>query len=560
MPDLGGFLRRAPRLIGGAMTKPEPLNFSRSDTGMPQGPNLLEQMLQGGLAAAASPNVTGGPADIFAAMGAGQQRVSDIKTERAKEFQQQRQQDVEDAQTQAKLMQVGRPVVGGMVEEDHAIPETPGAVAKVARKADPQRVVKYKTRDGKQIEVELYTPEEQMKKALEAKKAEAEMQAAIEVQARQKIAEAESAAKRSAAAKDLETFGVPVPEGLGLPAGTKVLPQNLDDIIRSMAELAKASGDPLKEMKFSEDKDGNVTAIPVFSSGKLGASQSLGPIGKGQARISQPSRAPSVNDEYMNEIGDSLAKGELTRLRDVVSLRSGGQYNPMALKIFSIARKLRREKYPDILKRKGEFSTGEIDRSVKLEDQFTTGLEGRNLQSFGIFLEHAGNAVDKLGPAMTNMTRSKFANRPISWWKQNMSGNADFQTFITALAPVRKEFEGFLLGNRALYEDDRKEGEKLLADNSSPKQFMAAMETMAHTAKARFTQMNYRYKRQLGHDLESPFSPEAVEAAKRLGVDLPGDATGDGGTVRMKAPDGTISDVQADQVAHYESLGAMRVQ
>ena len=155
-----------------------------------------------------------------------------------------------------------------------------------------------------------------------------------------------------------------------------------------------------------------------------------------------------------------------------------------------------------------------------------------------------------------------------------MSGDPDFQAFITSLAPVRKEFESFLLGNRALYADDREESQKLLTDTSSPQQFMETLKTMGHIAEARYNNMNYRYKRLFGgQDFEAPFSPEAVAAGKKLGVNLPSGSTPYapmGGTqaapvpgaktVKMRSPDGDVADIPEEDVEAFEKLGAKRVQ
>jgi hypothetical protein len=120
-------------------------------------------------------------------------------------------------------------------------------------------------------------------------------------------------------------------------------------------------------------------------------------------------------------------------------------------------------------------------------------------------------------------TNSPLVNKPINYLKKNVSGDPNFQAFMVSLEPVRKEFEGFLLGGRALYAEDRKAAETILNDASSPSQVKAALKQMGHTAKARFDEMNYRYKRTMGKDIQDPFSPEAIQSASRIGVDLVGE-------------------------------------
>ena len=180
------------------------------------------------------------------------------------------------------------------------------------------------------------------------------------------------------------------------------------------------------------------------------------------------------------------------------------------------------------------FNTAELDRKIKMMADVQTGNTSQQIQSFGTFLEHAGEAQTALNNVYQSQT--PLWNNSLNWWKKNMSGDPNYQAYIAALEPVRKEFEGFLLGGKALYGDDRKAAEKLLSDNASPGQQNAALKQLGKTAEARYNEINYRYKKVMGNDIGSgpgelpPFSPEAMQAAQRIGVTLP--------TGRQQAPTG----------------------
>lgn len=209
-----------------------------------------------------------------------------------------------------------------------------------------------------------------------------------------------------------------------------------------------------------------------------------------------------LNEADMQVAAQSLANYDMTAIRDISSLRGDQR-----LKLFAMAKRLN----PD-------FNTSKVNRMIKMEDQFTNGKDGQNLQSFGQFLQHAGEASD-----ITNTirnTQSAYINRPINWWRQNMAGDPNFQAFMTSLEPVRKESESFLLGGRALYSEDRRAAETILSENSSPAQIQAALKQLGHTVKARYIEANHRYKRVMGHDLEDAISPEAAEGALKIGTDL----------------------------------------
>lgn len=208
--------------------------------------------------------------------------------------------------------------------------------------------------------------------------------------------------------------------------------------------------------------------------------------------------------DSLEEIAQSLASGNLSRIRDITSMRDS-----------------RREQlFHRTLQINPKFSTADLDRRIKNEDYYANGKGAANIQSFGTFLEHGGAAID--AATAINQGNPKLLNKPINWWKTNMSGDPAFQSFVVALEPVRKEFEGFLLGGRALYGDDRKQAEIILNDSSSLGQVQAALKQMGHTAQARMNEENFRYKKVSGHDLVDPFSPEALEGARKIGVNLGG--------------------------------------
>jgi hypothetical protein len=221
-------------------------------------------------------------------------------------------------------------------------------------------------------------------------------------------------------------------------------------------------------------------------------------------RIAAAGRAMNQDTvkDAIETAAQSLAAGDLTRIRDITSMRSDQR-----LLVFKRARELN-----------PRFSTGEIDRKIKMQDWVDNGKGAEQVQSFGTFLEHAGEASDAVNNI--RLTKSKIINRPLNWYRQNASGDADYQNFMAALEPVRKEFEGFLLGGRALYAEDRRSAEIILDDNSSPAQIQAALKRLGHTAKARFNEMNHRYKRVMGQDIQNPFAAEAVEGARKIGVEL----------------------------------------
>ncbi len=185
-----------------------------------------------------------------------------------------------------------------------------------------------------------------------------------------------------------------------------------------------------------------------------------------------------------------------------------GMFGGSRLRVFAEARKLN-----------PNFNTAQLGRMMDMEKSFTVGKDGQGLQSFDTFLQHAGELKDTLDGLY--QSSSPALNKPMNWIRKNAEGNPEYQKLLVAIEPVGKEFESFLLNQRALYVDDRKRIDVLMNGNSSPAQIMAALSQMGKTAKDRFTAMNQRYKRVMKADVDHPFSSEALGAAEKIGIKLP---------------------------------------
>ena len=211
----------------------------------------------------------------------------------------------------------------------------------------------------------------------------------------------------------------------------------------------------------------------------------------------------------LEETAQSLASGDLTAIRQISSLRTGE----------------RTKLYARIKELNPQFNTAEVDRKIKMLDSFEVGKDRIAIQSFDTFLQHAGEVTETLKGIQ--LTDQKLLNKSINWWRKNMKGTPELARLETSLEPVGKEFESFLLNQRALYDDDRKQIKELLDQNTPLVAVMATLNQMGKTAKDRYAAMNQQYKRVMKQDIEDPFSEEAKAAAAKIGIALP---TGKGST------------------------------
>lgn len=212
-----------------------------------------------------------------------------------------------------------------------------------------------------------------------------------------------------------------------------------------------------------------------------------------------------LEEDAVEQAAQNIAKmdkSSLNAMRDISSFR-----DIMRTRIFNRAKEIN-----------PQFNTAEVKRKMDMEQSFTVGKDGQGIQSFDTFLQHAGEVQKTI--AGLYQSKSPALNKPMNWWRKNMAGSPEYQRFLVSLEPVGKEFESFLLNQRALYVDDRKQIQTLLDGNSSPRQIDAALKQMAKTAKDRYSAMNQRYKRTMGEDIEAPFSPEAQVASENLGIKL----------------------------------------
>ena len=148
------------------------------------------------------------------------------------------------------------------------------------------------------------------------------------------------------------------------------------------------------------------------------------------AKASKDTPSKSEEEKAVEETAQSLAKGDLTNIRDVTGMMSGQR-----LRVYARAKEIN-----------PNFSTSELQRQINMENFVTTGKMGDNIQAFGTFLEHAGNLSDVV--QNIRLSGSPAVNKPLNWWREHMSGTHEYQELLTALEPVKKEYESFLLGNR----------------------------------------------------------------------------------------------------------------
>jgi hypothetical protein len=176
-----------------------------------------------------------------------------------------------------------------------------------------------------------------------------------------------------------------------------------------------------------------------------------------------------------------------------------------------------RERYIALAKQKDpSFDMSTYGLRLKMNQSYTSGKQGDQIQSFNTFMQHAADASD-----VTNeyrQTRSPLINKSLNWMAKNATGDPGYSKFVAAIEPVRKEFATFLEGGHALTESDKHAANTILSDDSSPAQIQAALKQMAHTGSIRLGSLDDRYRSTFGHSYQGLLYPDTVTAAQKLGL------------------------------------------
>ena len=172
----------------------------------------------------------------------------------------------------------------------------------------------------------------------------------------------------------------------------------------------------------------------------------------------------------------------------------------------------------------GRYTSPAYDPQVIAEKSvakdLATGKTKDQVVSFNTFLGHLGDLHD--GVAELRNTGVPWINTPWNVLKKNAEGDPGVSNFIARMEPVRKEYESFLLNNRALYDDDRKAGQGVINENMSPAQMDANIRQMAHTASIRLGAANDAYRRSSGgKEIPDLLNPEAQGVLNVFGEKIP---------------------------------------
>jgi hypothetical protein len=152
----------------------------------------------------------------------------------------------------------------------------------------------------------------------------------------------------------------------------------------------------------------------------------------------------------------------------------------------------------------------------KVATDFASGKSADQIQSFNTFIGHAKDLSDAVNEFRNSA--SPLINKPYIWLRKNALNDPQVASYLAKIEPVQKEFESFLLNNRALYSEDRKSAEEILNPNSSPAQMQSAIKSFVHTAGIRLKEVNKRYKNTMHTDYQGLIDPDNQAILQQFGA------------------------------------------
>jgi hypothetical protein len=185
--------------------------------------------------------------------------------------------------------------------------------------------------------------------------------------------------------------------------------------------------------------------------------------------------------------------------------------------------------------------------------KFTSGKEGQMVNNLNTAIGH----VQELEAAADALHNRSFT--PWNWLAnkvENVFGNDAQTNFDTVVHRVAPELVAAYRGSGGA-EADIQNNMKDFSSSASPAQLHGAIAETAKLLESKVRALQDQYNQGMGvteHGL-TLLRPDARAALDRL----QGRPSLSGNTIKMKAPNGQIQDVPAEQVNHFKQLGAVPV-
>jgi hypothetical protein len=240
------------------------------------------------------------------------------------------------------------------------------------------------------------------------------------------------------------------------------------------------------------------------------------------------------NPDSMKAMAEETARNLVDNPRDLVSLRN----------VVSM-RGMDRQMVFNALKRLDpNCPVGMIDRQIRFLDEYEDpkGRAAINRKSISNFIQHGAMLSDI--NKVYRRSNTKIANTVINAVRSQYSDA--YTQYVTPLSVLKSELQLYFAGGYGPMGEDKKNWERIQADDATPNQVEAFVKDIIKIGLVRADTDNESFKSMMGYDDPNLITPQAREDATRLGLGKEVSKYGSGGRLGAK------SDVSAPFTYEYQ--------
>lgn len=200
------------------------------------------------------------------------------------------------------------------------------------------------------------------------------------------------------------------------------------------------------------------------------------------------------------------------------------------------------------------FDAVNYNARAKTRADFTSGASSKQINALNTAIQH----LDSLSKDADALSNSKFpAWNSVKNLLSTQAGDPRIKRFNTTRNAVSDELTR-VWRQAGGTEADIQSWQKNLDAAGSPAQLHGVIAQIGELLKGKIDAFGAQYGQGMGTEPINTLTPQAQKTLDIISGKAGGESSG--GTVKMKAPNGQVSDVAADQVEHYKSLGATVIQ
>jgi hypothetical protein len=215
------------------------------------------------------------------------------------------------------------------------------------------------------------------------------------------------------------------------------------------------------------------------------------------------------------KLANQVVRGDLNDIAKLPSRGEGREKAMVAIHDAAAALGLDTTKYTESYIEKVKVP---MEADYNSRNRKTTGAQ---IGSFDAYLGHTAAAIDALEALKSEtigLTRQPVINQASDAVGKQLTNNANWKRWETALAPVRNEIENFLAAGYKPSEAEQQMINQVLDKHETPARIFEAIKSLAETADIRLAAIGKGYTETMDKNFHGLLSPDAVNTLKRMRI------------------------------------------